>query len=171
MRDLVESVIDNLLYKERMQQAGKARPSADNKSQFKQTMEDIQSQARPSGQQGVQVPHQSEHSNKKLWQASLQFEGQFIQQMMAAMRKSIPKSGFLAHGFAEDVQGSMMDRAIADATSRRGDLGIATAVYRQMTRASGGGAQEIPATADIDRMVNSLDHPVDQTTEVNRHAR
>jgi len=174
MRDLVETVIDNLLRQERMQAATHKTPVQQG-SPFKETLEKIQSQPVSVVRQGVQIPRENHHPDKKLWETSLKFEAQFIQQMMTAMRKSVPKSDFLPHGFAQDVQASMMDQAVADASSKRGDLGIAEAIYRQMAvagaEAGQQGIQEIPQSADINRMEASFNDPAALLTEVSRHAR
>jgi len=58
-----------------------------------------------------------------------------VQQMLDAMRKTVPQSGLLHAGFAEDVQGSMFDQAVARAVTREGGLGIAEAIYRQISHA------------------------------------
>jgi len=73
-----------------------------------------------------------EGRDEALWQASLKFEAVFLQQMMSEMRKSVPQSDFLPHGFAEKSYQSMMDQAIADAGGRRGMLGIAATIYAQL---------------------------------------
>jgi len=174
MRDLVETVIDGILTRERMQAAAQKTPVQQG-NVFKETLEKIQSQPVSVVRQGVQIPRENHHPDKKLWETSLKFEAQFIQQMMAAMRKSVPKSDFLPHGFAQDVQASMMDQAVADASSKRGDLGIAEAIYRQMSAAGAEtrqqGIQEISKPADINTMEVSLNDPAARLTEVSRHAR
>ncbi len=75
--------------------------------------------------------------NDKIWQACLKFESLFFQQMLSAMRKTVPSSDFLPKGFAENIQGSMLDQAVAQAASQQGTLGIATSLYRQLSRSDG----------------------------------
>lgn len=84
--------------------------------------------------------------DKKLWKASVQFEAMFMQQMFSSMHKSVPKSGLLPSGFAEDVHNSMMDQAVAESASRNGSMGIAPSIYRQMQQANQ--AQVQPVAAD-----------------------
>jgi len=72
--------------------------------------------------------------NDPLWQASRKFETLFIEQMMTSMRKTVPDSGFLKKGFAEDVQSSMLDQAIAEAIGKQGRMGIARSMYRQLSQ-------------------------------------
>jgi len=98
--------------------------------------------------------------DEKLWQASLKFESVFMQQMMESMRKSVPESGFMPHGFAEKSYQSMMDQAIADVGSKQGPLGIAASIYHQLKHDNVGGGQAVQAavsasdkltTAAVDR--------------------
>ena len=125
MRDLVETVIDNLLKQEQMQRAA-ARP----KPQHRTPMPKNRLVASSGGTQ-ITTPLSGKR-DEKLWASCCKFEAIFLQQMMSAMRKSIPKSGLLGGGFANDVQSSMMDQAIADAGSKQGSLGIAANLYRQL---------------------------------------
>jgi len=82
----------------------------------------------------------------RLWKACTQFEAIFLQQMLSEMRKSVPKSGLLPTGFAEDVHAAMFDQAVAEAGARRGMLGIAENLYRQLSARSG--THEMPEDAD-----------------------
>lgn len=84
--------------------------------------------------------------DKKLWKVSLQFEAVFMQQLFSSMHKSVPKSGFLPSGFAEDMHNSMMDQAVAKAASQAGSLGIAPSIYRQLQQISQ--AQVQPVLSD-----------------------
>lgn len=173
MRDLVESVIDNILARERAQRPSAPKPAAT--AGFRRALDHArEAQQAPRAEirhRGVQVTEPARHPDAKLWEASLKFESQFILQMLHAMRASIPQSGLLPHGFTRDVQDSMMDQAVADAASRRGEFGIAESIYRQMSRAGAGRIQEHGAPADIESMATSLNHPVDQATEAMHHAR
>ncbi|HKJ83529.1 MAG TPA: rod-binding protein [Mariprofundaceae bacterium] len=83
--------------------------------------------------------------DKKLWQASLQFEAVFIQKMLSEMHKSMPKSGLLKSGFAENVHHSMMDQAVAKAASRTDPMGMAASIYRDLQQASQAQVQALPA--------------------------
>jgi len=98
--------------------------------------------------------------DEKLWQASVKFESVFMQQMMESMRKSVPESGFMPHGFAEKSYQSMMDQAIADVGGQQGSLGIAASIYHQLKHDQGGSQQAVQAavsasdkltTAAVDR--------------------
>ncbi len=95
------------------------------------------------GVRAAQPSH--EKRDRELWQVSLKFEAMFLQQVMSSMRKSIPESGFLPHGFAEKSYQSMMDQAIADAGGQRGALGIAESIYSQLKRDGGDGGAAVRA--------------------------
>jgi len=102
----------------------------------------------------------AEHKNPDLWKVSRQFEAIFLQQMMGEMRSTVTKSEFLPHGYAEDVHASMLDEAIAQASTKHSSIGIADAIYRQLDAA----AQAIPNPADKPNMT------VDNTLEASKHA-
>ena len=89
-----------------------------NESQVRQA-------ARPAPAQG---------RDPRLWKVSQQFEAIFVQQMLDEMHKSIPHSGVMPNGFAEQVHNSMFDQAVAGSISKNTDLGIASAIYRQLAR-------------------------------------
>ncbi|MDX8403843.1 MAG: rod-binding protein [Mariprofundaceae bacterium] len=97
----------------------------------------------------------SEIKDEKLWDVCCKFEAIFMQQMMSAMRKTVPKSGFLPSGYAEGVHDSMMDQAIADSGSKHGSLGIARQMYRQLEASEAGhddaiqGIQETTDNVDM----------------------
>ncbi len=94
--------------------------------------------------------------DEKLWRASVKFEALFLQQMMESMRKSVPESGFMPHGFAEKSYQSMMDQAIADAGGAQGSLGIAAAIYRQLKQDRGGEKQAVQAAVSAsDKLTNA----------------
>jgi len=175
MRDLVETVIDGILQREKMQQhaqrqqqhraAIKSRPLQSNHAQL---------HAAPGHAIAA-----GKDKDPALWKVSRQFEAIFVQQMMSEMRKTVQKSDFIPNGFAEDVHGSMMDEAIAQASVRHHSFGIADNIYRQLEAAQARTAgprlkqtapnphqtaQEISASAD------TLQISDDRTTEANNYA-
>jgi len=78
----------------------------------------------------INIPHKDE----KLWEASKKFESMLIANMFKEMQSTIPKSKSNNSGFANDVHSSMFAQAIADQVSKSPTLGIAEAVYRQMSK-------------------------------------
>ncbi len=91
-----------------------------------------QRQHRASGQKDVRGFHPV---NTRLWRVSRVFEAMFVQQLLSAMHRTVPSSGLLGKGFAEDVQSSMFNQALAKAVSQQGQLGIARNIYRQFSHA------------------------------------
>ncbi|MES0371898.1 MAG: rod-binding protein [Mariprofundaceae bacterium] len=120
MRDLVETVIAQVIKEPYNSPASNREVSAERGPAF------VKSYATPGAM------NRSEIKDEKLWDVCCKFEAIFMQQMMSAMRKSVPKSGFLPSGYAEGVHDSMMDQAIADSGSKNGNLGIALQMYRQL---------------------------------------
>lgn len=109
-----------------------------------------------------------EIKDKDMWKACCQFESVFLQQMMAAMRKTVPESEFLPRGYANDMYDGMMDQAIAESGSKNAPLGLAISMYRQLDRdgftQAGSGAAHAPTqalqeVADRLKMVSPVDKP------------
>ncbi|MDX8406555.1 MAG: rod-binding protein [Mariprofundus sp.] len=152
MADLVETVIGGILQRERMQ------PSHHRTAGIPLHKADA---ADATGKQKALAAKQEK--DPQLWKASKQFEAIFLQQMMSEMRSTVSKSEFMPHGYAEDVHASMMDEAMAQASTKHSSLGIANAIYRQLE--AGNHAHEIPNPAD------KLNIGSDLTLEAQRHAR
>jgi len=171
MADMVEFVIDGILKQEQMQKQAKMQQTA-----HARTHSPAPTHANKSSFQHVlasQTEAPVKEKDEALWKVSRQLEAVFVQQMMTEMRKSVGKSDFMPSGYAEDVHASMMDDAIAQASAKRGDFGIAESIYRQLNTAQqvrsaehGNNAtiQEISNTADKLEMSRGL------AMEVNRHA-
>lgn len=126
MRDLVETVIAQVMKEPYASSTSNRDASANRKPEFVKSYSAAASF------------DQSEIKDEKLWDVCCKFEAIFMQQMMSAMRKSIPESGFLPQGYAEGVHDSMMDQAIADSGSKNGNLGIALQMYRQLESSEAG---------------------------------
>jgi len=96
--------------------------------------------ARPREPGDTTMPVQQDGNAKDpaLWEVSQKFEAMLMQQMMSAMRKTVPASGLLPSGFAGDMYASMFDQAIAETGSKSGSLGIAENIYRHMSAAGPG---------------------------------
>jgi len=183
MRDLVESVIDGILQQEKMQQ------QAQRQQKHRAAMPLRPARTKPIDQTrlhatGPQIPAPNTARDPALWKVSVQFEAIFVQQMMSEMRQTVHKSDFMPSGFAEDIHGSMMDEAIAQASVRHHSFGIADNIYRQLEASQSRSRpsslqqfdlkqagskqpesiQEISASADKLKLNNSV------TLEVSRHA-
>lgn len=72
---------------------------------------------------------------KKLMDLCQQFEALFLFQMLQAMRKTIPETGFFGNSIGQDIYKSMLDEQYALAMAGNGSLGIAQALYDHLARA------------------------------------
>jgi len=177
MADLVEYVIDGILKREQMQQHAKRQQSgkisAAQGVRQAHALQISQSKVSQSNLHGVgsHNPTELKEKDAALWKVSRQFEAIFVQQMMTEMRKTVSKSDFMPSGYAEDVHASMMDQAIAQASAKRSNFGIADNIYRQLEAANKNivskdqaSVQEVSKTADNLEMSSSL------AMEVRKHA-
>ena len=84
-------------------------------------------------------------------QASRQFEALFMQMMLKSMREANPSDGLLG-GSQEKTYTSMLDQQLTQNLSGRG-LGLAEAMFRQLSRTMGGeAAPPSPAGGPMDGM-------------------
>jgi len=149
MRDLVETVIAQVMKEPYGSESSATRDRAS-------TAHNVKNYA-----SAAPAFDSSEIKDKQLWDVCCKFEAIFMQQMMSAMRKSVPKSEFLPHGFAESMHDSMLDQAIADSGSKKGSLGIAKQMYRQMERSETGSREAIQGIQQAtDNVGMTIDHNV-----------
>ncbi len=67
----------------------------------------------------------------RLRQATRKFEAVFIQEMLKAMRDTVPEGGLLDAGRSEEVFTSLLDQHIAEVAATRSSGSLADALYRQ----------------------------------------
>ncbi|GIX22687.1 MAG: flagellar rod assembly protein/muramidase FlgJ [Gammaproteobacteria bacterium] len=84
----------------------------------------------------LQTPPEPTADAAELDRAAERFEALFLQQMLTAMRRAVPKSG-LFDDTAMDLYGDMLDRELALHWARQQRLGIAEAVARQLRADAG----------------------------------
>ena len=119
MRDLVETIIGQVLKRE---------PTM-------KPLENKQANIPPSKSfHAAHADKPIEIKDLEMWDACCQFEAVFLQQMMQAMRKTVPESELMPRGYASDMYNSMMDQAIAEKGSKKAPLGLAMNMYKQMQR-------------------------------------
>ena len=149
MRDLVETVIAQVLKQEPYSSSASHVRSSASRSPIS-----VKSYSTPA------AFDRSEIKDEKLWDVCCKFESIFMQQMMSAMRKSVPKSGFMPQGYAEGVHDSMMDQAISDVGSKQGSLGLAVQMYRQLESVDAGRETAIQgiseATDNVGMTINNF---------------
>ncbi len=69
-----------------------------------------------------------------LEEACRDFEALFIKQMLDSMRKTVPESGMMDGGMAEDVFEDMLYDEYSKLMARTADLGIAEMMQQQLTK-------------------------------------
>lgn len=70
-------------------------------------------------------------TDTKLREATQQFEGLFLNQMLEAMRRTAPKGGILPANSGEQMFRQMFDQEIAQRMAQGGGIGIGEMLYRQ----------------------------------------
>jgi flagellar protein FlgJ len=65
-------------------------------------------------------------------------ESLFIGHMLAEMRKTVPKSGFMSGGQAEEIYTSLMDAELAKQMAGAGGFGLSTVLLEQLSRREAG---------------------------------
>jgi len=161
VRDLVETVIAQVMKQDLRPTPTKRQASAPITGVHKFT---LSMNHHASSEKPVRI-----HQDERLWQASRQFEAMMFQQMLSAMRKTIPSSGIIQTGFAEDVQSAMFDQAVAESASRQGSLGIANSIYQQLSHSAPEQKNESRAHS-IQADVNSSDIQIQQLEKARTHA-
>ncbi len=72
--------------------------------------------------------------------AAVEFQSLFVEMMLKTMRETVSQDKLTGGGHGEEVYSSFLDREYASAISRRGGLGLAEMIERQMlARESGEG--------------------------------
>lgn len=73
-------------------------------------------------------------SKSELKQACKDFEALFIHKMLQSMRKTVPESGLLDGGLAEEIYTDMLDQQVASAAAEKDSFGIGAIVYDEMVK-------------------------------------
>ena len=67
-----------------------------------------------------------------LKQVARDFEAVFLQQMLKAMRETVPEGGLIDMGRSEEMFTGLLDEHIANVAADRSERGIGAALYRQL---------------------------------------
>lgn len=91
----------------------------------------------------VVVPESSQsiesqrEKHPEIRQVAKQFEGLFINQMVAAMRKTVVKGGIVPESNAERIYQSMLDNHYSEKMADTEQLGLSQMIYDHLLRQSG----------------------------------
>jgi len=85
--------------------------------------------ATPSAPAGAVQPARARHDPREV---ALKFEALLVTQMFNAMQNTVEKSGLLDGGSAEDTYREMLNQALSDELARRGGLGLAEHIQREI---------------------------------------
>ena len=74
-----------------------------------------------------------EVQEKRLREASEMYERHFLNEMMKAMRKTVPEGGgFMKGSFAQKIYRDQLDQQYVQAWSKKGGVGLADMIYQQI---------------------------------------
>jgi flagellar protein FlgJ len=83
----------------------------------------------------------------RLREACAQFEGVFTQQLLKAMRETVPEDGVLSGGLGEELFNGLFDQHLAEEAALRQSGGLGEILYQQLRSAM---AHTIVSTAVLD---------------------
>lgn len=81
----------------------------------------------------VAVSFINDSEDAEMRRACKDFEAVFISYLLKSMRRTIPKTGLAQNELCCDIYTSMMDDEIANAVAKGPGIGLADALYRQLT--------------------------------------
>jgi len=71
---------------------------------------------------------------KRLWDTCIEMESLLVGKMLKEMRKTVPKTGWMNGGFAEEIFEDMLYDEYATSLSRNSNLGMAKMLYDELRR-------------------------------------
>lgn len=87
-----------------------------------------------------------EKQRQKLKKVSQDFEALFVGMMMKSMRETVAKDKLTGGGHGEDVYRSMLDQQYAEESVKRGGLGLAKQIEKELVRQE---SKRIPRKIEI----------------------
>lgn len=103
----------------------------------------------PKGTAGAGGPAMSDPERAKIKRAATEFESFFLYYMLKTMRQAVPKGGLLESRHSDTYLG-MMDQEIANLAAKRGGLGLAQAIEKQM----------LPQPPPVRLSSSHVEHPI-----------
>ena len=98
----------------------------------------VQRKAASAETEGSAQSANLERQKKQLWQASQELEAIFLQQMLSAMQRTVPRDqGILKMSQAEEVFQGLLDEELAKVMAETGEMGLAKALYDQLVQSLG----------------------------------
>lgn len=94
-------------------------------------------------------PSVGEARKAEIRKAAVQFQSIFVEMMLKSMRETVSKDKLTGGGHGEEVYGSLLDREYAAAVSRRGNIGLAEMIERQLLDQEKGSGKDIRDGAGI----------------------
>lgn len=85
----------------------------------------------PLNKEAQAAPSQA-REEAKLKEACQQFEQLFLNQMLAQMRKTVPKGTMMGGGQSEEMFNGMLDQERAKVWAQEGGIGLANMLFQQM---------------------------------------
>src|SRR5512146_956792 len=102
--------------------------------------------ARQLQRQGNGVAGLSEKQRLQAKKVSQDFEGLFVGMMLKSMRSTVPEDKLTGGGHGEEVFRSLLDQEYAAAAVKRGGMGLAEQVEKEIIRQE---SRKIPHTAEM----------------------
>jgi len=84
----------------------------------------------------TRLPTSTGKSDLQLKEACSELESLFIYYLFKEMRATVPKSGFVSGGRAEDIYTSMLDFQLAKELSDKGGIGLSSLLLKQLDNKS-----------------------------------
>jgi Rod binding domain-containing protein len=81
---------------------------------------------------GAELLQKARPRLNELKKATQGVEAMFVKDLLAAMRRGMPKSGFGEKGLGTEIYKDMFDQALADSLGKTGALGIGKILYKQL---------------------------------------
>lgn len=99
----------------------------------------------------VQAQRPAGSDDARLRRVATQLEGVFVEQLLKAMRETVPTGGLTDGGPGEEVFTSMLDQHLASQVPGSWERGLSAALYRQLQAA----VSAAPVSADTTPNVGS----------------